>query len=160
MHPRFAFSGLFGLALIASLALKLPGNVDIAVAEPNVVPRDVASLLEQRGFQVRQNTSDYDLLWVEGNIGEECRVLIAPIAPQGWHQALVTGMAEGNQLFYFFEGQMYSEQPILRTRAHYYWRKLNRYLGLSAPDRPVLAAIATPNCESLPLNDLAMLTDR
>jgi hypothetical protein len=159
VNSRFAFSGLFGLALIASLALKLPGSVDIAVAEPSAVPSEIESLLARRGFQVRRDHSDYDLLWVKGNIGE-CHVLIAPIAPQGWHQALVTGMAEGNQLFYFFEGQMYAEQPILRTRAHYYWRKLNRYLSLNVPDRPVLAAIATPTCASLPLSDLAVLTDR
>ncbi|MBF9233912.1 hypothetical protein [Microvirga alba] len=159
MNFRLVFSGAFCIVLAVSLALKLPGNTDIAVAKESAVPREIAALLEHQGFQVSQDNPDNDLTWVAGN-ADACYVLVAPVAPQGWHQALVAQVAAGNLLFYFFEGQTYAEQPTMRTRGHYYWRKLNRYLGLSAPDRPVLAAVATPTCENLPLRELAMLTEK
>jgi hypothetical protein len=133
--------------------------VDVA----SVIPRDIATVLERHDFQVKvsqeqimQEAPD-EPAWVYGAAGA-CQVRIAEVAPQGWHRFLVSGLAAGNQLFYTFDGETYSEQPIIRTRTYAYWRKLNRYLGLSTPNRPVLALIAAPACQNMPLRELALLS--
>ncbi|MGO4706474.1 hypothetical protein AB4072_11960 [Microvirga sp. 2MCAF38] len=157
MTFRLGLSAVFGLALAASVALKVPGVADIAAVTESTIPDKIATVLRQDGFQVRQDVPDYDLSWVSGVSGS-CNVLVAPVAPQGWHRSLITQVAKGNPILYIVNGQTYAEQPILRTRAQYYWSKLNRYLGLSAPGRPVIAVIAPTACERLPLDGLAALS--
>jgi hypothetical protein len=150
--------------LVVSLSLKLPGLITVAVGEASVIPRDIATVLERHAFQVKvsqeqvtQEAPGIELAWVSGAAGA-CQVRIAEVAPQGWHRSLFSQLAAGNQLFYTFGGETYSEQPIIRTRTYAYWRKLNRYLGLSTPNRPVLALIAAPACQNVPLRELALLS--
>ncbi|WP_112662157.1 hypothetical protein [Microvirga flavescens] len=159
MIYRLVLSAILGIALVVSLSLKFPGIADIAVATAGTTPRDIATLLERHDFEVRQDAPDTDLRWVSGRAGT-CSVLIAPVAPQGWHRSLIAKLAGDKRVFYVFEGQIYAEQPILRTRAHYYWSKFNRYLGLSPVTRPVIAVIATPGCENVPVDELAALSAR
>jgi hypothetical protein len=156
---RPGLSIVFGLVLAASLSFKVAGLTGLVAAPASAIPHEITALLEQHDFQVAQHSADDDLTWVSGN-APTCKIRIAEIALQGWHQSLVAQIASGNQLFYLFEGQSYSEQPVMRTRAHYYWRKLNRYIGLHAPTHPVLAVIANPGCENLPLSELAELSGR
>jgi hypothetical protein len=163
MTFRPALSIVLGLFLVVSLSLKLPGLITAAVGEASVIPRDIATVLERHEFQVKvsqeqvvQEAPD-ELAWVYGAAGA-CQVRIAEVALQGWHRSLVSQLATGNQLFYMFGGETYSEQPIMRTRTYAYWRKLNRYLGLSTPNRPVLALIAMPACQNVPLRELAVLS--
>lgn len=158
MTIRLALS-LCGLMLAASLALKLTSDMDRAMAAASVRPGEAAALLERHGFQVSEGNPDSDLIWVSG-IARGCRVLIASVSPRGWHRSVVTQVAAGNQLFYAFGGKLYPEQPIVWTRAHYYWSKLCHYLRLSVPRRPVLAVVASPICETVPLDDLAKLSGR
>jgi len=150
--------------LVLSLSLKLPGIINAAVGETSVIPRDIAMVLERHDFQVkvsqeqvRQEAPDEELAWVYGTAGA-CQVQIAEVAPQGWHRALVSRLAADNHLFYTFGGETYSEQPVMWTRTYAFWRKLNRYLGLSTPNRPVLALIAAPACQDVPVRELAMLS--
>jgi hypothetical protein len=149
--------------LVVSLSLKLPGLITVAVGEASVIPRDIATVLERHAFQVEisqeqvtQEAPD-EVASVYGAAGA-CQVRIAEVSPHGWHRSLVSQLAVGNQLFYTFGGETYSEQPIMRTRTYAYWRRLNRYLGLSTPNRPVLTIIATPACQNLPLRELAGLS--
>ncbi len=132
--------------------------------EASVIPRDIATVLERHDFQVkvsqeqvRQEAEESELAWVYGAEGL-CQVRIAEVSPQGWHRFLVSQLAAGHQLFYTFGGEMYSEQPVIRTRTYAYWRKLNRYFGLSTPNRPVLALIAASACQNVPLRELAILS--
>lgn len=159
MISRLGLSSVLLLALAGSLFLKFPGVTTIALGTPSTITTDVARVLEDHAFSVTQKTPDLDLQWVSGQ-SRACKVMVAPVAPQGWHQSLVSQLADGNQLYYLFQGGMYAEQPIVRTRAYYYWVKLNRYLGLNQSDRIVLAVIAASGCEALPLPELADLTAR
>ncbi|MEZ0171227.1 hypothetical protein [Microvirga sp. TS319] len=128
-----------------------------------MITRDIATVLKRHDFeaevsqeQVRQEASRSELAWVYGAAGA-CQVRIAEVSPEGWHRSLVSQLAAGNQLFYTFGGETYSEQPIMRTRTYAYWRKLRRYFGLSTPHRPVLALIAAAGCQNVPLRELAGL---
>jgi hypothetical protein len=156
---RPALHAGFGLVLAVSLLLKLLGFTQLtgaAVPAP-VFPGEVAKLLERHGFQISQVTPADDLAWVSGTAGD-CQVRITEVAPQGWQRSLMAEIARDHQLIYLFGGQTDPEQPISRTQANYYLNKVNRYLGLSAPSRPVLAVISTPTCEHLPLKSLAAVS--
>lgn len=163
MTFRPALSMIFGLILVVSLSLKLPGLITAAVGEASMIPRRIATVLERNDYHVElsrqkviQEAPD-ELAWVYGAAGA-CQVRIAEVSPQGWHRSLISQLAVGNQLFYTFGGETYSDQPIMRTRTYAYWRKLNRYLGLSTPNRPVLALIAAPACQNVPLRAIAGLS--
>ncbi|ANY78235.1 hypothetical protein BB934_08310 [Microvirga ossetica] len=151
----------FSLLLAATVFLKLPGLTLLTPAAPEVpvFPGGVTELLEQRGFEVRRITPAEDLAWVYGT-AEGCQVRVTEVAPQGWQRSLLAQLAGEQRLVFLFGGETYSEQPVLKTRADFYWGKLNRYFGRSVPGRPVLAAIVTSACENPPLHELADLSSR
>jgi hypothetical protein len=159
MIVRPATAACFALVLALSLLFRLPGLAHLTTTETPVTlfPGNVATLLGQQGFEVGQVTPVNDLAWVYGNAWQ-CHLHITEVAPHGWQQSLLAGMAGEDRLVYLFAGKIRSEQPIA-TRAEYYWRKLNRYLGRSAPVRPVLAVISTPACSDTLLHELAILSD-
>lgn len=159
MALRLVLSAVFGLVLMVSLLLKLPGNPDGAVAAPEPIPARITALLDRHGFQVSKAAPERSPAWVIGRAGD-CQIQIAEVALQGWHRSLIAQVAAGKQLFYIFDGETYPEQPVLRTRAHRYWLKLlHDYLALSASYHPALAVVATPACERLVLSDLADLSE-
>ena len=156
MTYRPAFSLIFAIALVASLALKLPGIATQSTTSDVGVPTEVARVLEQRNFQVSRLAPDDDLAAISG-ISGTCRVTIASVSPQGWHRSLIAQMAAGGQLSYLFDGGIYAEQPVFKTKLSYYWTRLNRYFGRTVRPHPVLAVIAGPACVSVPLQPLAAL---
>lgn len=156
MYPRIV-SIAFGVVLVASIGLKVPGLMKVSDGETHDVLPGVAKALEENGFQVSQYRPDNDLAWVVG-ANDGCSLRVTAVAPQGWHRALVAQMANGSRLYYFFDGAVYREQPILRTRAYHYWRKFARYLGIEPQERSVLAVLMSPSCESVPLAQVAELS--
>lgn len=158
MTYRLGLSAVFGLILVMSLFLKLPGYMDRATAPDNLPLINIAAFLERRGFHVSEDRSDSEPIWLSGAVGA-CRVLIARVSPEGWHRSLVTRVAAGSQLFYTFGGEVYPGHPIMWTRAYHYWGKLNGYLGLNVSVPPVLAVVASPACETTPLRELARLSE-
>lgn len=148
-----------GLLLAISLFLKFT-SLALPVPAPenvSVFPDEISGLLQQKGFHVSQENPANDLPWVVGRVGE-CSIRVTEVAPQGWQQGLLAALAEGEHLAYVFGGAIYSDQPTMRTRADYYWTRLNRYLRRNAPSRSVLAVISTSACEVVPLRDLADLS--
>ncbi|MGF9764256.1 hypothetical protein AAII07_55055 [Microvirga sp. 0TCS3.31] len=156
IQPGFG-AGL-GLVLAISLFLKLTSLTHPvpAMEFASVFPNEVTNLLEQQGFLVGQETPANDLPWVVGTVGD-CQIRVTEVAPQGWQQGLLAALARDGQLAYMFGGAIYSDQPTMRTRADYYWTRLNRYLGRNVPSRSVLAVISTSACEEVPLRELANL---
>jgi hypothetical protein len=152
-----------GLALAASLFFKVSGlahpTPTASVDTAPVFPTEVTTLLEQQGFHVSLLTPKDDLPWVVGTAGD-CQVRVTEVAPQGWQQGLLTALAQDQNLVYLFGGASYPEQPMMRTRADFYWTRLNRYLGRNTPLHPVLAVISTSACENRPLHELADLSGR
>ncbi|MBD2750183.1 hypothetical protein IC232_26305 [Microvirga sp. BT688] len=156
-----ALSGAIGLVLAVTLSLKLPGLMLLTspMAPAPGFSGEAARLLEQHGLEVDQVSPGENLAGISGATGA-CRVRINDVMPQGWQQSLVAGIAGDHHLVYLFNGRNYSEQPLLRTRADYYWSRLNRYLGRNVPTRPVIVVIFTPACNGLPLRELTELSGR
>ena len=163
---RPVLSIAFGFLLVASLFLKLPGILSpkvIAVtsstgATPTANFANVAALLSRYGFGVSRHPPDSALPWVAGAIGH-CSVQIFEVSHQGWEQSLITQVSAGKNVFYAFGGDIYSEQPIMKTRVYFYWRRLKRALRLPAANHPVLAIIATQTCKDLPLHEISTVSD-
>ncbi|MBZ6075876.1 hypothetical protein [Microvirga puerhi] len=156
---RPALSAAFGLLLALSLSLKIPHLTGKLGAEPNVDLNQIASVLDRHGYTANQFAPPDDMAWVVGTSGS-CAIRVSEVSPQGWHQSLVAKIAADDQLFYTFAGQVYREQPIFKTRVHYYWSKLGRNLGFDMPKHPVLAVIVMPSCDDAPLMELAGIANR
>jgi hypothetical protein len=155
MSSRVTFSLALGLVLLASLWLKLSRDIDGGSPAESSIAMRVTNLLERHGLEVSPGAADGTQ--IVGKAGA-CRIVITEVAPQGWQRS-VTGQTAGDgNLSYIFDGRVYSDQPVMRTRADYYWRRLQRYLGLDAPDKPVFAVVTTPACPEWPLHDIAALT--
>lgn len=156
-RPSFSLACMVVLAM--SLTLKVPRLTGVISAPTDVSLAEIGNLLELRGFKASQFTPENDMAWVMGAAGD-CDIRIAEVALQGWQQSLIEQIAAGHQLLYAFGGEVYSRQPILKTRTHYYWHKLLRYLGMKSVASPILAVIAAPTCKNIPMADLAKLTIR
>jgi hypothetical protein len=86
-----------------------------------------------------------------------CRMLVALASPRGWHRDMLRTLAEpSDRTFVVFRGSVYSEQPMFLTITYFLWSKFLSQLGLKVNARPVLAVIATKDCdaERLPWRDL------
>ena len=74
-------------------------------------------------------------------------MLIAEVAPQGWHRFILRRLAsDGDQVFFLFRGRKYEEQPVWLTRLTAYWAVAVRNVGLNARVEPVLGIVASPAC--------------
>jgi hypothetical protein len=155
MISRSALSGGLGLVLLASLGLKLQHDPDNLAPNAGAISARMTALLERRGLAVTHG--DDDQIALIGTAGA-CHVVLTEVAPQGWQRFVVTGAAGNDHLLYLFAGRVYTKQPVLRTRAQFYWHKLQRYFGVDGQDSPVLAVVFTRACVDLPLQDLAAVT--
>jgi hypothetical protein len=91
----------------------------------------------------------------------DCRLLVALVAPQGWHRDIVRQLAsQYDQVFFVFGGVVYQDQPTRLTLMHQYWRTLNIFAGRKLPIRPVLGIVASPACNlrDMPWQELAKLS--
>jgi hypothetical protein len=87
-----------------------------------------------------------------------CRILIAMVSPRGWHQNMINNMTtSSDRTFFVFDGQVYREQPKLRTILDFLRAKFFSQMGLKMYATPVYAVIATNSCaaEKLPWSELS-----
>lgn len=142
---RSTASLAFVLLLGVSLSAKGLGfeRADEAARQDAAAP--AIALLEQRGFAVEVPDRKADPVWVVGRRGA-CQLRVAEVSPQGWHRTAVAEQAAGQWLRFAFDGQLHRDQPVLRTKAEDYRRRLLRYLGLPAPAPAVRAVVLGPGC--------------
>lgn len=137
---------LLALVMALSLLPKILG-ASKAQAEAGEVSDRVAAVLEAHGFKVAKNAADEDLFSLSGLRGQ-CRLLVAVLSPHGWHRDVMRRLAPADsQLFFVFDGVSYPDQPLLLTRADYYWSRLLRYAGIDQPSMPVLGVVGSSACE-------------
>lgn len=157
---RLTLSLALGLLLAASLAIKVYGRAAQDGAVNDVGDQDIVALLQKHGFEIEQATTDTDPPWVHG-MKDGCQIDIASVSPQGWHRAIVEWYAAGKQLQYSAQGQLHAEQPLLRPMLTHYLGRLQRYVGISAPDVKIRAVVITPGCpgDVVAPAELAALSD-
>ena len=81
-----------------------------------------------------------------------CSLRVSEISPFGWHRDVLAQLTRPDErLFFVFRGKSASTQPVWQTFADYNWSRLQRYVGLQPPERPVLGVIASADCGRLEL---------
>ena len=84
-------------------------------------------------------------------------VVAADVSSNGWERDMLRHQAAANgPLFFVFRGKTYADQPTWLTVSNSLWSRFKRGLGLKVQDSPIVAVVATPNCdvEGLPWNEL------
>jgi len=140
--------GIAGL-LIASLWLKVPGGASLTEAAKEEIARTrIAAFLDRQGFSPNSATLGENPARMSGQSGT-CHVLIADLAPHGWHQDIFRRFASADdRVFFIFQGRKYDSQPVWRTRVSYYWNRIARLLGVNAAQTGlVYGIVASPECD-------------
>jgi hypothetical protein len=146
MISRRRLEALFVFLLILSLFLKISGRTSAETEAPSTATERVATLLERNGFDVVQNATDVDLFSLFAAKGQ-CHLFVAILSPHGWHRHVIRQIAPvGSDLRFVFDGALYPDQPLLRTRLDHYWGRVLRYAGFERPERPVLGIAGTSEC--------------
>jgi hypothetical protein len=147
---------LLPLTLAWKLAVR-PGDAPELGEEE--AQRKVAEFLVRQHFRVV----------VSGNMEEgrpaiyatagACRMQIAKSPAIGSDRDMIRRYATAaDRVFVVFHGAVYAEQPTWLTVSYSLWSRFRRELGLKTEASPVLAIVATSNCEAerLPWNELGM----
>jgi hypothetical protein len=148
MH-RLLYSLAFALLLGLSLAIKFSGSVEAYSSGMHENDGEIATFLTAQGFAIRQGESGASTTGTRGG----CQVQVTDVSPQGWHRSVIAQSAAGQKLVYAFAGNIYPEQPVLRTTLdHYVWR-LKRYFRMRPPPHAVRAIIISPGCPADIVNE-------
>lgn len=142
------------LILLLFLSLTLAWKV-IARATPRVQPTDRSIQVRLAEFLVGQHFSVSTMERAEQGKpaviarSGSCRMLVIRSPALGWDRDLIRRYAEADdQVFVVFRGQIYSDQPTLKTVVDALWSRFQRELGFSASPSPVFAVVARTGCEA------------
>lgn len=117
----------------------------------------MATFLVRQGFEPDPAMATQYPIAVSGRSGG-CQLFVANVAPQGWERYVPRRFAsDGDQVFFFYRGQMYQDQPVWLTRLAGYWNFFLRNLGFNVAVEPVLGIVASPACDlnAVPWQELA-----
>jgi hypothetical protein len=153
---RRTASFLVGLLLVVSLAIKAPGSLT-AREIPNVnIAAHVIDFLKSNGFETEPLDSDLDMFSIAAHSGS-CHILVAMLSPQGWHREVIKKLApQDSNVFFFYNGKVYDDQPVLQTRFDDYWTRLVRSAGGNASQSPLFGIAQSPKCQNRPLAWIAL----
>jgi hypothetical protein len=77
-----------------------------------------------------------------------CQLTVASIAAHGWERDSIWRSARpGDQVLFIYHGRRYPDQPVWRTWADYYLNRATRLIAQAKPLAPVVALIASPDCD-------------
>jgi hypothetical protein len=145
------------LALPLTLGLKLIVRPDRHVASETDVQQRVKEFFARQHFTVALSDQPVEGKPMIRASAGPCRILVANPNPIAWDSDVIRGMATAaDRVFVVFRGRTYDEQPTWLTVPYFLWSRLQRELGLRAQAAPLLAVIATTNCdaERLPWSEL------
>lgn len=140
------------LLLCIGLAFKLALTGRTPPEPAQIVSGTFTEFLEAKGFTVAPSTelAEFGAIHAEAR---DCTLLAMNIAPQGWQRDMVRSQAERDDtLLFVFEGIAYPRQPVLLTWLEHYRARLVRSLQMTASFRPVVAIVASPECDVANMN--------
>lgn len=145
---RRTASFLLGFLLLFSLAIKAPGSLTAREAPTVNVADRVTNFLKSNGFETEPHNSDLDMFSITAQSGS-CQILVSVLSPQGWHSEVVKKLApQDSNVFFFYDGEVYADQPVLRTRFDDYWNRLLRSAGGNASQPPLFGIAESPGCQN------------
>ncbi len=152
--PKLVLCGL----LVATLLFKVSVGMRLFVpGQDETVRMYITTFLARQGFQPDPVIAIQNMPGASGRSGG-CQLLITQVAYQGWQRDFLRRLgSEDDQLFFFFRGHKYQEQPVWLTRPSGYWNTFLRNLGFNPPVEPVLGIVASPRCDlkAMPWQELA-----
>src|SRR5689334_559149 len=113
--PRILLSLVAAFVLAVSLSAKVHAFRTAEEAPEADGGPDIAAFLSERGFSVVRAAPNTAPEWLTGTMGA-CRVRIADVSPQGWYRSIISEEAAKQRVAYSFEGTLYDDQPVFRTR--------------------------------------------
>jgi hypothetical protein len=138
------------LILAISLKLYLYGRTEVP---PIDFKTHVTNLLREQGYDVAELRTDQALFQALGARRGSCELKLSSISLLGWERDTIwQTVRSGHQVLFIYAGSRYSDQPAWRTFFDYYVNRLARLVGAAKPLRPVVAVVASPEC------DLATMT--
>lgn len=144
LKPRTIVIVLFALSIGTKLILSASEYGDDEQAR--VVERQVVSFLGSNGFHVNDPELDVQL-WTVTAVKGTCHMRVAVVSPHGWHRQVVRHTTPpGSKVFFVVDGRIYEDQPTWRTRAYFYWRRMNGLIGRSLAASLILGVVASPEC--------------
>jgi hypothetical protein len=145
------------LALPLTLGSKLIVRPDTSAPSERDVQKKIAEFLVRQHFTVALSDQPGEgRVMIRAGVGA-CRILVANANPMGWDSdAIRSNATVADRVFVVFRGRAYKDQPTWLTVSYYLWSRLQRELGLRDQTPPLLAVIATANCdaERLPWSEL------
>ena len=145
------------LALPLTLGSKLIVRPDQSAPSEKDVQQRVAKFLGQQRFTVALSDQlGEGKVMIQAGAGA-CRILVANSSPIAWDSdAIRRNATAADRVFVVFRGRTYEDQPTWLTVPYFLWSRAQRELGLPAHTAPLLAVIASPNCdaERLPWGEL------
>lgn len=158
MKYRRGSEVVLALVLVASLALKAANSAAVPINGSDWVTQRMAEFLLIRKFEITQNPTDVDLFSLSA-VKDQCRVLIATVSPLGWHRHVIREVKpEGSRLVYVFKGQLYEDQPLLRTWLDHYWVRLRQSIGRAPSVSPTIAVVQSSECSAAQASTWSELT--
>jgi hypothetical protein len=151
--PKLVLCGL----LVLTLSIKISVSSQFVSGQSETVRTYIATFLARQGFELDPPVAIQYPITVSGRSGS-CQLFIAEVVPQGWQRSIPRRVAsDGDQVFFFFRGHKYQDQPVWLTRLSGYWYFLLRNLGFNAPVEPVFGIVAAPPCDlnAVPWQELA-----
>jgi hypothetical protein len=151
----------FSRVLRCSVAVLVPLTLAWKIAIPPYNPDDLngelVEFFERNGFSIVV-TDELVKIPIIHATTDSCRLLIARLAPNGSDQHLVRSVfGDTDRQFVVFRGEVYPQQPVFWTAAHYLFSRFLRELGLIRDITPVVAVAANSPCDidRLPWGELA-----
>ncbi|MCO6049145.1 hypothetical protein NGM99_05000 [Mesorhizobium sp. RP14(2022)] len=145
--PRALPSLIAAFVLAVSLSAKVHAFRSAEKAPDTNGGPDIAAFLSERGFSVAHAAPNTAPEWVTGTMGS-CKVRIADVSPQGWYRSIISEERAKQRVAYSFEGTLYEDQPVLRTRLADYRARLLNYLSMMATPALVRAILVNPDCST------------
>lgn len=149
---RLGFRGarlsVLAVLLVASVGAKLThGGAASYLDPPGDEKAAIAWELREHGFRVSEGADDPDSPFVPA-IREECSVLVATVAPQGWHRDILRRLAgPEDRVAFLVDGRLYDDQPVWRTMSRHYWNRLNRIIGRDTGSDLPHGILASQGCD-------------
>jgi hypothetical protein len=148
---------LLGLALVFTLVPKALPTFRVGYrAPPPQAEMQIVAFFLAHGFEAYSEQRRFGRL-VHAT-SDECRLRVLEVAPNGSTRDQVRLFAtETDRIAFIFSGQIYPDQPMVRTALSYSWTRLQNRMGLPARATAVLGVAASQGCslEKLPWTELA-----